>query len=137
MVKVRFSSRGTISSWLIRFFTWSKWSHVEFVLPDGRLLGSRFFGGIKIRESLTKFRPCEDIILPTGQNWQSVAMRYVGCGYDYGIFGLPFRLILGDLNRFTCSEYVAVVCKQLFDIYIGESIKIVPRELYLILKNRT
>lgn len=40
MIKLLFSRRNHPGSWLIRAVSWSEWSHVEIILPDGRLLGA-------------------------------------------------------------------------------------------------
>ena len=39
-MKIIFSKRRHVGSWLIRTVTWSEWSHVELVLPNGQLLGA-------------------------------------------------------------------------------------------------
>ena len=48
-VWLRFITEEDFSSRLIRWFTWSDWSHVDFVLRDGRFLGARLDGGVLIR----------------------------------------------------------------------------------------
>ena len=48
MIVVRCIAEDNFSSEAIRFWTWDKYSHCEFVLPEG-MLGSRLNGGIQIR----------------------------------------------------------------------------------------
>ncbi len=48
MITIRCIAESNIESELIRYWTWDKYSHVEFVLPEG-YLGSRLSGGIQIR----------------------------------------------------------------------------------------
>ena len=48
MIKIRVIAESNIESELIRYWTWDKYSHVEFILPEG-YLGSRLNGGIQIR----------------------------------------------------------------------------------------
>lgn len=46
----QFATENSIPGWIIRFGTRCSWSHVDAVLPDGRLLGARIKGGVQIRE---------------------------------------------------------------------------------------
>ena len=41
MIRLQFSSDGTWGDIAIRDYTWSRWGHVEFLLDDGTLLGTR------------------------------------------------------------------------------------------------
>lgn len=40
-IRLQYSTEPGLSSWAIRRWTNSDWSHVDAVLPDGRLLGAR------------------------------------------------------------------------------------------------
>ena len=71
-VWLRFVTEKGFTSAAIRWFTWSDWSHVDFVLKDGRFLGARLDGGVQIRPhnyikpsafrsvSWTIHKPCGD-----------------------------------------------------------------------------
>ena len=48
MIKLRFiEGTGPISR-AIEFWTWSSWSHVDVMTPNG-WLGARFIGGVQVR----------------------------------------------------------------------------------------
>lgn len=49
MITIRCIAEDNIESEAIRYWTWDQYSHVEFVLPDGTLFGSRLSGGVQIR----------------------------------------------------------------------------------------
>ena len=49
-ITYQFATEDSFGSAVIRWFTWSKFSHVDLVLPDGSLLGARLNGGVQIRQ---------------------------------------------------------------------------------------
>lgn len=136
-MKIRFSSQHKLGSWLIRKVTRSEWSHVEFILEDGRTLGSRFFGGVQIRKPLTKLRTVCDVEIPWEPGWIEELYEYIGDGYDYlGAIGWLYNRVWQKLGRWTCSELVAdfLQRKKLIDVGLSSSVE--PRLLYFILTNR-
>lgn len=50
MVKIQLVTAKGLASKMIRDFTWSDYSHVDFVMPDGNLLGAHLSGGVAVRE---------------------------------------------------------------------------------------
>jgi len=103
------TSWGPVSS-IIRFFTWSTISHVDFVVPNG-LLGAREMG-VKIRPWGTG-NPTRDIIAHvdcTDEQAQAVykfAYEQIGKPYNYlGIVGIVIRHDFPSKNRWFCSELV-------------------------------
>ena len=40
-VTLQFATESGLSAWAIRWFSHSDYSHIDFVLADGRLLGAR------------------------------------------------------------------------------------------------
>ena len=110
-VWVRFITEPGITSRAIRWFTWSDWSHVDFVLRDGRFLGARLDGGVQIRP--------HDYIIPSAFRYAYVevpdprqvygwATSQIGKKYDWrAIAGFLPRANWHDPARWFCSEYVA------------------------------
>lgn len=49
MIVLQFASEPRVGSAVIRWFSHGEFSHVDAVLPDGRLLGARIKGGVQIR----------------------------------------------------------------------------------------
>ena len=110
-VWLRFITEKDFSSWTIRWFTWSDWSHVDFVLRDGRFLGARLDGGVLIRP--------HDYIVPSAFRYAYVevpdprkvygwATTQVDKPYDWkAIAGFLPRVEWHDPHAWFCSELVA------------------------------
>lgn len=110
-VWLRFITETGLTSGLIRWFSWSDWSHVDFVLRDGRFLGSRLDGGVRIRP--------HDYLTPSKYRYAYVdvadprkvygwATSQIGKKYDWkAIVGFLPRVNWQDPERWFCSELVA------------------------------
>ncbi len=119
----------------IRWFTWSEFSHVDIVLPSGRLLGAHLRGGVAIRDpdyavfSRVERRVVRDVP-PVAVDW---ACRQIGKPYDVGaIVGLLTRQDWRQQDSWFCSELVA----RAFEIagkplLFEDSWRITPRDLML------
>ena len=110
-VWLRFVTEKGFTSRMIQWFTWSDFSHVDFLLRDGRFLGARLEGGVQIRP--------HDYITPSVFKYAYVEVddpRKV-YGWATSQLGKPYdwRAILGFLPRedwhepghWFCSELVA------------------------------
>lgn len=107
VVILEFSRNSGIISRAIRWFTGHEWSHVEFVTEDGKYLGSRFFGGVQVRD-----KPAGDerrrVISDAPYTVVKYAKTQIGKKYDlFAIFGILTRRNWQKMNRWTCSELVA------------------------------
>ena len=110
-VWLRFITEKDFSSWAIRWFTWSDWSHVDFALPSGKFLGARLDGGVQIRP--------HDYIKPSDFCYAYVtvedprriygwATSQIGKPYDWrAIAGFLPRENWHDPGHWFCSELVA------------------------------
>ena len=94
-------------------FTWSEYSHVEFVLPNGYLGSQALLGGVKLRPFnyapnyvfVTRYVDCSD-----DQAYKVIdyAMNQIGKPYDFaGILGLLTHRDWRKANSWFCSEFVA------------------------------
>lgn len=110
-VWLRFVTEPGITSLAIRWFTWSDWSHVDFVLRDGRFLGSRLDGGVLIRKhdylTPSMFRyACVEV--PEPRKVYGWATTQIGKPYDWkAIAGFLPRANWHDPGKWFCSELVA------------------------------
>ena len=110
-VWLRFITETGFSSWAIRWFTWSDWSHVDFVLRDGRFLGARLDGGVQIRPhdyiKPSAFRYAY-VTVPDPRKVYGWATTQVGKPYDWkAIMGFLPRVEWHDPHAWFCSELVA------------------------------
>lgn len=110
MVRLQLATERSLVSAFIRWYTWSDWSHVDFVLPDGNLLGARLKGGVQVRKpgyapfSRTLVLECPD----APERVYDFALSQVGKPYDWwAIVGMGLRHDWRDPARWFCSELVA------------------------------
>lgn len=132
-VTLKFSSTGFISAKLIEWYTWSEYSHVDLVLPDGNLLGSRFIGGVKIRKP-RKFKRELSVVIHNidEQNIIELLQSQIGKPYDhFGIIGIPLRSRRWqDEDSWFCSELIAwAFDKNGTPLVNSNSYRVTPRDL--------
>lgn len=91
---------------MIRWVTWSEFSHVDFVMPDGRLLGARG-DGVRVRNPYGVYQfiraevDAPDSVLER-------AISQIGKPYDYtAIVGFLFRRNWQLREAWDCAELVA------------------------------
>ena len=110
-VTFRFVAAHTPVSWLIRLFTWSRYSHVEVMVDKGWLGAS--WGGVKIRPygyyRASSVRAVtvemEDKDYGRMMDW---LYNQVGKPYDFmAVIGIVFRRNWRSENKWFCSELVA------------------------------
>ena len=112
-IRARFIAEANLASLAIRFWTWSHWSHVEFLL-EGEWFGARLNGGVKGRP-LTYVKPSREKIVEIELTEAQLAAlvewlyRQEGKKYDWlAIIGIVIRRNWRCENRWFCSElYVA------------------------------
>lgn len=145
-VELQFSTERGLSSAAIRWFTHSRWSHVDFILPDGRLLGARYKGGVAIRTpGYAPFTATRRISVPTDKAPMiyRAALSQRGKPYDswaIAAFALPI-LRSGrrwrDPRAWECSE-LAAWCFERGGFFAGHKIalppdRVTPGDLLLLL----
>lgn len=114
MITLQFATSAGFGSKVIRWFTYSDFSHVDVVLPDGTLLGARANGGVKIRPAgYEKFiktaRFVADVPADVEAKIYAFLHAQVGKPYDKtGIVNLVFqKRNWHDDDSWFCSELVA------------------------------
>jgi hypothetical protein len=134
MIWLRFSTSNKIGSRLIRWFTFSDWSHVDFVLPNGLLLGSRWPDGVAVRDRDPSERElyCR-VDCPVSDAVLAYAHEQLGKRYDStGIVGIALRRPFASESRWFCSELVAASFAHAgHPLVLGHYSRITPRDLLL------
>ena len=113
-VRLQFSTERNLPSAVIRWYAHSLYSHVDFVLPDGRLLGARFNypvegqTGVQIRPAdYAHFSRRLVVEIPTAKapaiyRW---ARSQLGAPYDWSaILGFAADRDWRYPGRWICSE---------------------------------
>lgn len=89
MITLQFSTTKHISSKAIQFFTWSWASHVDFVLPNGKLFGAlatQDGGGVRLHDA-ENYTRIERFQVDAPESIIDIAMTQEGKPYDWaGIF---------------------------------------------------
>lgn len=109
MIRLRFSTQPGIASRLIRWGTWSPFSHVDFVMPDGRVLGATASAGVAIRDAEpAQHEAIFNVPGVPGDVVFSIAAGQLGRPYDWaGVLGFALRRRWHDHHAWFCSELVA------------------------------
>lgn len=139
MITLQFSSTKEYSSRLIRFFTWSWASHVDFVLPDGKLLGALALeggGGVQYHDlhKPSYYTRVERYEVDAPDSVLDFAKSQIGKPYDWaGIFGVVARNRSWERDdRWFCSELAAWSFQQAGVPLLHEvSYRITPRDVLI------
>jgi uncharacterized protein YycO len=139
MIKLFFSKSNSIACKCIRFFTWSEYSHVGFILPDDMILDTTLKTKVAIRpfkdlektEKTIIIREYQDI----NENVIEIAKAQIGKKYDWSaVVGIPFRRNWQDDDKWFCSELVAWSCLKAETPIINKDCwRITPQDLFQIL----
>lgn len=142
-ITLQFITEKDLASWIIRYATWSDYSHVDFVLnnyqsKNGKtyngLLGARMSGGVELRPfDYAKFSKVAHYQCATGnESIIEYAISQIGKKYDTtGIINFSLHRDWQADDSWFCSELVAASFVQggvpLLDI--PQSTRVTPRDL--------
>lgn len=127
---------------IIRFLTWSQWSHVAIQLDDGRVVEA-IASGVRCvaideclkrmsKHTVVELEPVDDLKRIYAECW---LIEQVGKKYDWGaLFGFLFKRNWQSNNRWFCSELAAEFCKKLGYRIANEKQlnRVTPQFLYMI-----
>ena len=133
MITLQFSAQKKPGSWLIQKATWSPFSHVDFVLNNGKLLGARGVGGVQIRQA-QHFDTVARFNIDAPETVLDLAKSQIGKPYDWAaIMGMVARHDWQDKNAWFCSELIAWCFQQAgFPLLRSQQLqRITPRDLLL------
>lgn len=133
MITLQFSTTKGIGSRVIRWATWSPFSHVDLVLDDGRLLGATARYGVTVRDP-EPTSACARFQVEAPAAVVSMASSQIGRPYDWpGIFGYGFRRSWQAQDSWFCSELIAWAFQEAgFPLLRAErAYRITPRDLLI------
>ena len=106
-IKLQFSKSRGIGAELICWRDWSDYSHVDTVMPDGRLFGARG-DGVKHREPYPVIRKLIiriDVNEEQEKKYYEALLSQEGKPYDYfGLLGFVFNRDWQETDKWICSE---------------------------------
>ena len=137
MIKIFFANSNTITSWIIRLFTFSKYSHVGFINEDtNTVLDSDGNTGVSEYPVGLLYKNYSKVyIFPLVIPYKSYyrALFEIGKDYDYlGVIGLPFNRDWQEDDKWFCSELVAYVLQGF--ITIKDQHRVTPNNLLKLLQ---
>ena len=133
MITLQFSTTKGIGSQVIRWATWSPFSHVDLVLEDGRLLGATARHGVIIRDP-EPTTDCARFQVNAPPAILAAARSQIGRPYDWpGIFGWGLRRNWQEDDSWFCSELIAWAFQEAgFPLLRAEhAYRITPRDLLI------
>lgn len=131
-MKVILSKSNTVSSWAIRAFTWSSWSHCG-ILDGEYVIESTAKDGVvrtHFDDFIAKYSSHKIITVPHKDGYKERLVEHLGKGYDWGaIYGLVLRSDWSNYNKWFCSELVAYVS----GVFRKDATKrVTPQHIYMI-----
>lgn len=114
-MKLLFSRRHHIGSWLIRMVTWSEYSHVDLVLDDGLLIGAIAGEGVVLskvseRASMSSKMVLMEIPVKDMAASEAFAIGQLGKQYDWlGVIGIGLKRNWQEDDKWSCAELVASI----------------------------
>lgn len=138
MITLQFSASPGFVSHAIRWFTFSDISHVDFVLPDGWLLGSHVQGGNGVLIRPPHYLKWSKLIVATVDAPGSVldaAASQIGRPFDYSaLVNFGVQRDWQEQDSWFCSELTAWSFQQggypIFNPHV-QTWRITPRDLLL------
>ena len=137
-MKVIFGRRPAVGSWLIRFFTWSDWSHCGIALQNGMVLHTTWPKGVHltpIEEWVATYPAHEVIDVPleyelSAEVW---SRNQLGKPYDLsGLIAFSTHRNWQEDDKWFCSELVgAALVKGGLNFKVPSS-RLTPGGLYLV-----
>jgi uncharacterized protein YycO len=112
-MKLLFTRRRHVGSWLIRMVTWSNFSHVDVIMPNGTLIGASAPDGVervKMSSRLDKASKAIVMDIPVGSHEVAFSFLHsqLGKPYDYaGVAGIGLHRDWQEEDKWSCAELVA------------------------------
>jgi uncharacterized protein YycO len=112
-MKLLFTRRHHIGSWLIRMVTWSDYSHVDVLMPEGDLLGALAPDGVVRQGKALRIKQASkavimDLPVADAQAAYAFLKKQVGKPYDYqGVVGIGLHRDWQEDDSWSCAELAA------------------------------
>lgn len=117
-MKILFTRRRAIGSWIIRFVTWSVYSHVDIILDDETVVGAIAGKGVcktALSQRLAKASDAVMVTIPVELNADVIAFisEQMGKPYDwFGAIGIGLMQDWQHHDKWSCAEFIYAVMVQ-------------------------
>lgn len=108
-MKAVYAKNNTIGSWVIRLFTFSKWSHVAVLIDEFSIIDSTARYGVRVSD-FSDFKSKHDYVIIDRELQDSEAaldflFKQVGKKYDWSaIFGIILQRNWQEDDKWFCAE---------------------------------
>lgn len=137
-MKVIFGRRPAVGSWVIRFATWSDWSHCGVISASGDVIHSTWPSGVHrtpLHEWLRKYPANEVLDVPLKDEKAAMSWLELQIGKPYDLSGL---IAFGthrdwqEEDKWFCSELVGAAFVAGGLVFRVPSARLTPGGLYLV-----
>ena len=119
MLRLIYTNSNLPLSYVIRFLTWSEWSHVGILTPENTVIDSHIARKGVTEQSFSDFISSDidkyeiKVYDSIPDNVYDIARTQIGKPYDWtAVCGIPFRRNWQEDDSWFCSELVAWACKE-------------------------
>jgi len=142
MIYILFSTTDNLFSKVIKFMTWSRFSHVEWVTERGTVFGADALNGVcevGLSERIKRASCLSLHALTMDEMQEQSFINFMeaqrGKPYDWsGIFGGALRRQWASPDKWFCSELVAAACasagRPLLRIQENQYNRVTPQDVY-------
>lgn len=133
-IKLRFAANNTFSSWIVRFLTRSKYSHVDYIFDDGSAYSSLPKTGVNVNDDKNDITVYCEIDVKSKEKLEWFLLEQKGKPYDWkAIIALPFFRNWQEDDAWFCSELIsaAITYSNGKPLFNEKMWRITPRDLFL------
>ena len=131
-IRLRFAADGSLTSRIIRFFTWSKISHVDYVFDDNTYYGAMPPTGVNFNTEKFSHVEYYEIEVNDKRIIEHFLLSQKHKKYDWlAIFSIPFRKSWQQETKWICSELITVAIELDTKLFNETPSRITPRDLYI------
>jgi hypothetical protein len=132
-IVLRFASNDTIASSIVRYFTWSAFSHIDYIFDDGRCYSALPSTGVGFNSDINDYVEHFELKVKNKNKIEDFLLAQEGKKYDWSaIFGIPFRTKWNNDSKWFCSELITAAVEQDIKLFNEpDKYRITPRDLYI------
>ena len=133
-IKIRFASNKTLVSKIVRFFTRSEYSHVDYIFDTGEAYSSLPHTGVNYNTDSNDVEVMCEVEVESKKLVENFLLSQQGKPYDLtAIFGFIFSRDWQEKDQWFCSELIAAAIqngssKPLYNTRLN---RITPRDLFI------
>lgn len=133
-IKLRFAKNKTFISWLVRVFTNSQWSHVDYIFDDGRAFSCLPKSGVGFNDDVNDETVTCEVEVKSKKEVEEFLLSQEGKPYDWKAI-VAFLAIRKwhDRDAWFCSELIAtaISISNGTPMFNEDMSRITPKDLFI------